>query len=289
MRLLYAYPPAWRARYGSELAVLLEELDGGRRARLDVVRAGLVERLRPLGLGSLSPHARAREGSLLVLYAWTLFVLGGFGIQKASEHWQETTPGGDRAVPAGAFDGLVVIAAIGTALVLLGVALVLPRLRAAIRRDGWEGLVRPLGPAAWLSLLTAAATGGLAAWAHTLAPAARNGHDAFYDGAFVAWVLLFAVTLFSWSAAAASIARRLELSNTLLRIESLVAAAVVASMALMTAATFIWWSSAHGYGFAANVNVIVPVAAMICATILGLIGALRAARAVTLISGGLTS
>lgn len=287
MRLLYAYPPAWRARYGGELAVLLEELDGGWRARLDVVRAGLVERVRPLGLGSLSPHDRAREGSLLVLYAWTLFVLGGCGIQKASEHWQATTPAGDRAVPAGAFDGLVVIAAIGSALVLLGAAIVLPRLVAAARREGWQELVRPLRAAPGLTVLAAGATVGLAAWAHSLTPAARNGHDAAYTGAFAAWVLLVAVTLFSWSAAAAAIARRLDLSSRLLRIEALVSIAVAGSMALMCASAFVWWTSVGGYGLVANV--IVPVAAMTCGMILGLIGALRAARAATLISRGLTS
>jgi hypothetical protein len=121
MRLLGVYPASWRARYGDELATLIEELDRNARMswriRLEVVRAGLVERARVLlGLRALPPQERAREGSLLVLYAWMLFVLGGFGVQKASEHWKAVTPAAKQALPSAAFDVLIAAAVVGTAL-----------------------------------------------------------------------------------------------------------------------------------------------------------------------------
>jgi hypothetical protein len=280
MTILRVYPPAWRARYGDELATLIEELGGGWRVRLDVVRGGLAERVRALGLRGRDPRAQAREGAILVLYAWTLFVLGGCGIAKAAEHWQETTPAGDHALPAAAYDALVVGAAVGSAFVLLGVALVLPKLGAALAQ---RHVRRRIARAALLGLLFVGATAGLAAWAHSLAEPARNGRDAAYSGAFAAWVVLVAATLFAWAAAAAAAARAVPLPDRLLRLEARLAGGVTACMAVMTGATAVWWASVHGYGLVANV--VVPVAAMVCATALGLAGAARA----SLISRGLRS
>jgi hypothetical protein len=293
MRLLRVYPAAWRARYGDELATLIEELESGARTswrvRLDVVRSGLLERVRMRGL---PPSDRAREGSLLVLYAWMLFVLGGFGVQKASEHWQAVTPAGKQGLPAAAFDSLVVAAGIGAALVLAGVAVLLPRLTAAIRQGGWAEIRRPILRAGALTLLTLAATVGLALWARSLTPAARNGHSAAYAGVFGVWVLLLAVCLLAWAGAAAATARSLALTTGLLRFEARLAASVSATMAAMTIATAVWWGSvasaapwffdgqrvgSNGSAFVANM--IVPAVVMLCATGLGLTGAIRAVKA----------
>jgi hypothetical protein len=162
MRLLRIYPTAWRARYGDQLANLIEELDGDARiswrVRLDVVRAGLVERARVLGPGARPPRERAREGALLVLYSWMLFVLGGFGVLKASEHWKAVTPAAKRGLPGAAFDVLFLAAGIGSALVLVGIAASLPRLAAVIRQGDWNEVRRPIIRAALLSLVTGAAT-----------------------------------------------------------------------------------------------------------------------------------
>jgi hypothetical protein len=302
VRLLLLYPASWRARYGDELATLIEELDGSARmswrVRLDIVRAGLAERVRVLALRGLPPHEQAREGSLLVLYAWMLFALGGFGVAKASEHWKAVTPAGKQGLPAGAFDALLVAAGIGAALVLIGVAILLPRLAATIKHGGWTKIRRPILRAALLTLATLAATFGLARWAHSLTPAARNGHSAAYTGVFAAWVLLFAACLFAWAAAAAATARQLTLSPRLLRFEVRLSAAVSATMATMTIATAIWWGSlakaapwffnGRPVGSTASAlvsNMIVPVVLMLCATALGLIGANRAIKSLTQIPG----
>ena len=296
MRLLRIYPTAWRARYGDELANLIEELDGDApiswRVRLDVARAGLVERARVLALGALPPRERAREGALLVLYSWMLFVLGGFGVLKASEHWKAVTPAAKQGLPAAAFDVLFVTAGIGSALVLVGVAAFLPRLAVFIRQGGWKEVRRPIIRAAVVSLVTAAATFGLARWAHSLTPGARNGRDAAYSAAFVGWIILLAACLFGWAAAAAATARRLSLPARLLRLEVRLGVAVSAAMVVMTIATAVWWGSlaraapwffeGRPIGSSASAlvsDIVIPVFVMLLATTLGLIGARRAMNA----------
>lgn len=303
MRLLRVYPAAWRARYGDELVALLEDLDGAARmswrVRLDVVRAGLGERARVLVLGGGAPRERVRRGSVLVLYAWMLFVLGGFGVQKASEHWQAATPSGERTLPALGFDVLVVVAALGSVLVLLGVAVALPALAGLVRRGGWRTIRLPILVAVALSVSTVVATVGLAAWAHSLTAAARNGHDASYAGVFVGWVVLVAACLFAWAAAASATARRISFSLRQLRLEAGLAAATSAAMVVMTLAAAVWWgavaSAAPWFfegrpaGAAASplvANVIVPVAVMVCATALALAGATRALRALPALADG---
>ena len=296
MRLLRAYPAAWRARYGDELATLVEELGENARMswrdRLDVVRAGVGERVRVLLAGGLPPGEQAREGSLLVLFAWMLFVLGGFGMQKASEHWQAVTPAGKQGLPAAAFDALFWTAGIGSAIVLFGVALSLPGLATLLRRGGWTKIRRPIIRASLLSLLDVAATVGLVRWAHSLTPADRNGHGGVYSGVFVAWVLLVAACLVAWAAAARATARQLSWPVQILRLEAWLGLAASAAMVVMTLATAIWWgalASAAPWFFAGRpagssasaltLNVAIPSLLMVCATLLGLTGALRAVKA----------
>jgi hypothetical protein len=298
MRLLRVYPGAWRARYGEELTALVEEIRAnGRmswRVRVDLLRAGAAERVRMLGLNGLPPLERAREGSLLVLYSWMLFVIGGFGVEKASEHWQAATPAARRGLPSAAFDVLFVAAGIGSVLVLIGVAVLLPRVAALIQAGGWPKIRRAVVRATVLSVLAVTASSGLAAWAHSLTPAARNGSDAAYSGAFVALVVLFAACLFAWAAAAAATARNLSLSVAVLRLEVWLGAAVSVAMAVMTIATVLWWGSlaaaapwffdGRPVGSSASAlvsNMVVPTVMMFCATSLGLIGAARAAKAFT--------
>lgn len=289
------YPAAWRARYGAELVALLEDLDGAARmswrVKLDVVRGGIVERVHVLSRGG-SPRERARRGSVLVLYAWMLFVLGGFGVQKASEHWQAATPAGQRTLPTAAFDGLVVAAVVGSLLVALGVAAALPGLVRLLRRGDWPAIRLPILVACGLTVATGAFTVGLAAWAHSLAPPARYGHDAVYSGAFGGWVLLVAGCLFAWAVAASATMRHLSPPAQLLRLEARLAAAASAAMVVMTLAAGLWWGGvaraapwffeghpAGAGGSAIVANVIVPVALMVCATALALTGATRALRA----------
>ena len=247
-RLLLLYPRAWRARYGEELITLLAELgEGGpipSHMRRDVIRAGLGERLRASGFGSgAPPAARARSGALLVLCAWMLFAVAGARVQKFSEHWQGATPQSARGVPAIAFHVLEGAAALGGALVLAGIALALPRALAYLRSGGWPVMRRFVLRAYALTAAAIGATAALAVFAQQIDTAQRNGASLPYSGAFVLCALLLVGALAAWTTIAVSLARALELSSRVLRIEALLAGAVCVSMLAMTLATATWWGA----------------------------------------------
>ena len=281
MRSLRWFPRAWRARYGAELRALLEQVDASERSsrttRFDLARAGLRERLRILAPGPLPPEEKAREGALLVLYAWMLFVVGGFALEKLSEHWQAVTPLTEQSLPARAFCVLYGAAGAGSVLVVIGVAVSLPALFDLLRRGGSIEIGRPVIRALVLSALALGLTIGLSRWAHSLTAAQRNGSDGVYTAAFGAWFLFGVSCLFAWAVAAASVARRLELAPSALRLESLLAVGVGISMLVMTSAAMVWWAAV------ANVapiepNMIVASILIVSATLLGLIGATRSVR-----------
>jgi len=293
VRSLLWYPRGWRRRYGAELVALMDELGDRERSllstRLDLARCGLAERFRILAPGPLPPRERGREGALLVLYAWVLFVIGGCGIAKLSEHWDAVTPVGKQSLPAHAFGVLTWAAVAGSALVLAGVALALPALVALVRRGGAADLRRPLARAVVLSSVGIACTVALSRWAHTLSSPNRNGHDGLYSAAFAVVVLVGVACLFAWASAAASIARRLPLTRTIVRLEGVLAAVVALTMVVMALATVIWWAALAGaapWFFAGRPagsagaqalepNMIVASALMLAATILALLGAER--------------
>ena len=278
-RLLLFYPRRWRERYGDELLAVVEAASGGGRVplriRLDLIRAGLSQRLRSSGLAGdeVPREARAKAGLGLVLWAWALFVLAGIGLQKTSEHWQAVTPHSEQAVPAAAFDGVVAAAVLGSAFVVLGVALAAGPLRAFLRSGGW----RRARPAALLTVVTAAALVPVVAWAHHLNAAQRNGGDRLYELAFVLLAACAVASLAAWTHLGATTARRLRLEPRTLRLEARIAAGVTWTMAAMTCATVIWWASVASAAAPAPRMAVVALA-MLCATGLASAGTVRALR-----------
>lgn len=211
--LLRAYPRRWRDRYGEELLALLGAGPPTPRVRVNVLLAGLEERLRDSG------------PALCVLWAWSLFAVGGMAFQKSSEHWQVVVPGGDRGLPTAALDTAQVVAAVGSAAVLAGVALALPAFLRDLRSGGWPALRRPI-------LIAAAATAVAAAALVSV----EVGHDLIAVSVFVASAV---VSLFAWTHAAALAARRLEP----LRAHSYLALIVSATMLVMAVAVAVWLGS----------------------------------------------
>lgn len=303
--LLRCYPPAWRARYGDELEELIVESSRGRRAPVriwsNVALAGWRERLRASGLtgDDVPPGERSRAGTLLVLCAWALFVIGGMIVQKASEHWQSATPASSQGLPAGAFDALVVAAALGSVLVLAGVACVCPSLVAFMRGGGWREIRGVVLRASLVTVPTVAVTVALLVWAHRLSSEQRNGHDSAYLLGFGAWGLLIVACLVAWTVAGVATARRLAFSASLLRLEAWLAAAVSATMAAMTIATAVWWAAVAsaapwfftGRPVGTSTSALVPqlllaMLLMLIATPLAIAGALRALRTLPNTSSG---
>jgi hypothetical protein len=285
--LLRAFPREWRERYGDELDALIVEADAGGHSRirtaLDVLRVGASERMRASGItGDQQPASlRARARLLLVLCAWTLFVVAGIAVQKASEHWQRATPVSSRALPADAFRTLEITAAIGSALVLLGIALAVPPFLARVRDGETEGLRRPIVRALACTLATAATATPLIIWAQHLSAAQRNGHDTAYALAAIGCALLAVLTLAAWTAAAVAAGRQTPLSGGLLRAELAVAITITSAMLTMLVATIIWWLAvaSAGSGFVDLPRLLVPVLAMLVATALAALGTASGIRA----------
>jgi hypothetical protein len=220
--LLRVYPRRWRERYGNELLSLLEAEPLTWRVAANVLRSGLGERLR----GSDSAPLR-------VLWAWSLFVIGGTAFQKAAEHWQVVVPGADRAVPTAAFNTAEVAAAIGSAAVLAAVALAFPAFVRDLRSGGWTALRRPIVIA---SAVTAVAAGAIVAVA--------LNHDVIAASIFITSGV---GSLFAWTRAATLAARRLPP----LRVHRHLALTVTVTMVVITIAAAVWFASvtAHAPSF----------------------------------------
>jgi hypothetical protein len=295
--LLRCYPPAWRARYGEELQELIAQASDGRRMawrmRLDIVLAGGRERFRASGLtgDSVPPVERSRAGTLLVLCAWVTLVVAGLGVQKISEHWQDVTPASRQGLPAGAFDALIGVAVAGAVLVLAGVACAVPSLLRYLLGGGWREIRTVVVRAMLMTVLAVVVTAALAAWAHRLSGAQRNGHDLAYSLGFAGWALLMLASAAAWTIAGISAARRIELSARLLRCQAWLAAALTATMAGVTVATAVWWVALQdaapwffsgrpvGSGSSAlPPQLVAALLLMSVATSLGVAGVLRAVR-----------
>ena len=84
---------------------------------------------------------------------------------------------------------------------------------------------------------------GVIVWAGHLTAAQRAGHDGVYALVAGLWALLLVGCLAAWTVVGVALARRLELSSRVLRLEALLAAGTAATMVSMTAATAVWWAT----------------------------------------------
>jgi hypothetical protein len=248
-RLLRWYPRRWRERYGDEFVVMMGEGLGDRRPslryRASVVAAGLREHGHEGGLlgSSKAPSERIRTASLLVLCAWTAFVVPGAAFAKIAEHFEGALPVHRRALPISAFDIVRGAAIFGGALVVIGAAAVVPALAKLLHQGGWQPLRGHILRALVASALAGAATIGLVSWAHSLSTAERNGGSWAYGLAFVGWALLVAVSLALWTTTAVMAGRRVQLSRRIALFEGMLGVLVTLAMLVMTVGTAAWWGT----------------------------------------------
>jgi hypothetical protein len=295
--MLRWYPSAWRARYGDELAAMIEDDLGGKAPtvgfRWSMARAGVAERLRATGVvgDSVPPSGRVRGGALTVLCAFALFVIPGVGFAKLSEHWDEAFTHGSRHLPAVSYNLLAALAGVCGVAVLLGVATVLPDFLRFVRDGGWPAVRRRVMWAVAATLATGVATGAMAVTARHLTNHQRNGGSGWYQLLFLAFAILFIATLASWSSAAISATRHLHLRTGQLKVAGSLAVAVSVCMPIMTAAAAVWWGSmaTSAPWFLAGTpagsspsplaaNLLVALILMTVASVLGGFGLLRVVR-----------
>jgi hypothetical protein len=288
---LALYPSAWRRRYGEALDALILDMhadgrEAGARVRIDLARGAIRERLRGAG----EPSRRVRDGASLVLWAWALFSIAGAIVAKTSEHWQRALP--REATAHVAFSTLTVLAVAAAAVVVGAVAFTLPSAWRLLREGGWARIRLRAWLAAVLTVLAAATTAGLVAWAHGLGPAARNGHDGLYAATFVAWGALTALCLLAWTSVATRLAADVRCGRAVLRLHAWLAPGLAVAMSAMTVTTLVWWmvlashapAALTGGSAGAHASPVVPMlvfaaALMVLATVVAAVGAGRAAGA----------
>jgi hypothetical protein len=248
--LLRWYPPSWRARYGEELKTLLEDEYGGHLpmlVRLSLVSSGLRQRARQSGLtGDAAPASeRAKAGALLVLAAWSAFVIAGASFAKFSEHFDEALPQRMSAhrVPDSAFTVLQTVAGVASVLVLAGALVAAPSFVRFLRAGGWGSVRGHFMRAVSCTGITAVATVVVVVLAHHVAAHERGAGFHWYGAIFIVWAALIAVTLALWTALAVATARRVELPMAVLAAEAGLAAAVAVAMEIMLGATAVWWAA----------------------------------------------
>jgi hypothetical protein len=249
-RRLRWYPRAWRARYGDELTTLLDDEYGIHlpiRVRLSLLAGGLQQRARQSGLtGDSAPAADGvRAGALVVLTAWTAFVIAGASFAKFSEHFDEALPHGNgvHRLPDLAFAVLQDVACVAGVLVVTGALLAVPAFLRFLRGGGWTSVRNHILRALACSALTLAVTAPLLQWAHHLTAHQRNGGIHWYGAVFLIWAGLIVVTLSMWTVAAVAAGRQLELSRHILNAEAALGVLVAVAMVAMVGATAVWWAA----------------------------------------------
>jgi hypothetical protein len=247
-RLLIWYPAAWRARYGDEMAALVEaELEGRRPGlgmRLSLAGRGTTARVRAVvAPGRLPGEDPVRDGSLVVLGAFTVFCWAIASFQKLTEHFASSMPPETRALPTDALGAVQALAPVAGLAVVVGVVLALPALAAFLRVGGWQRMRRAVWGALCVSAVAVGATAALATWAQHLTTAQRNGADVVYSTAFLGVVALMCGASALWVRLAAVTARQLSLRGVSLRLQGGLAVVVTAAMIAMSALTATWWGS----------------------------------------------
>ncbi len=246
-RLVRWYPPRWRERYGDEFLALCEDVVGDRspsmRFRVSVAVAGLRERAFECGLaGQTAPRAeRTRSGALVVLSAWTLFMLAGAGFAKLAEHADAAVASASRWQIDLSYAGIEALATIAGLAVVTSALVSLPSFIRFVEAGGWP-TVRGMFVAATGATVAATAGGvGLALWAGHVPAVDRETGAWPYGTVFVLWAATAATALIAWTAAAVVTARRLTFTERQLHIYAALAYVVGGAMGLITIAAMSWW------------------------------------------------
>ena len=246
------YPPNWRARYGDEFAALLHDTHGMNAVRLKdriaVARAGLTERAREEGLigDSSSPSKRIRTGSLLILFAWSFFMVAGAFFAKFSDRWDLGSLK-QHSISNVSYGAVQWAGLIGMAILVVAALVVFPASVRFVRSGGWPEVKRPVVRAAVVGLAALGLTVGGSIWAHHLTSHDRNGGSSAYVAFFVILVVAILAFVIFGTAAALSVARRLRLTDVTNRALGLLAVALTALMAVVFVGTITWWGAEASY------------------------------------------
>lgn len=294
------YPASWRARYGEELTTLLHDAHGTANVplgvRLSLARRGSIERARASGLlgNSLDGPNLTRAGSLIVLWAWTLFMVAGAIVAKFAEHWESAVPAAHRSLPRVAFGVVQLAGGLGGLIVVMAAGILIPGFVELLRAGKWPEIRRPVLRSMATGAIAILATVAIVIWSHHLSPHQRNGGFFFHGLLFVLWGLTIVTALFMATAAATTVAHQTSLSRRVLRLFGTMATTLTVLMLGVAVGTIIWWTVLADYaprflgsGLLATSNVFpLPLVAAVLLMFAGLtvasVGTIRIAQSVSL-------
>jgi len=237
--LLAAYPPSFRARYGDELASLVEDHGSRWRDSIDLVLGVGRAWVAPVFGGGAVEQRRSRlqATTITVLLAWCASLVAAAGFSKSVD---DPPLGGLHGVASTAYrTGTVVLEVTAVAVLATGFAYWLAVIIPAARARRRDIVVPALGPglfvAAWLGV-----TGLVALFAHHFVPAGGSVRLTWPRGALilsvlVAWVVVTLVCVVGCATTATVAFRRARLSLTHLAATTVVAG--VASVGVAAQAT----------------------------------------------------
>ncbi len=208
-------------------------------------------------------------------------------MQKFSEHWEVITPAIHRSVATRAFDVIQAAGEIGVVLVLAAAVVSLPGLVRLLGAGEWSTIRGPVLRALLAAGVAGAATLAVVAWAHSLPQHSLNGGFFFRGAVFILWGLTLVTALGMATAAAVTVARRIDWSPRVLR--GLAGSAIVLTILMLGVATgtIVWWIAMAefapgvlGNGLLATSNVLPPallmaMGLMIAGLVLAAIGTIR--------------
>ncbi len=272
---LRAYPPSFRARYGAEMAALVEDLPCSERTTADLFAGAARAWLRPSFTGETALRQRLSASAATTWAAWCL----AFCVVPAMSKALLDPP------PAGPHGGIWALMNLATGFVVAGWicaltgagALVVKALVPALRSPQRRSLL-PLLPALWLGLLDGAA---LAAWIE-----ASHGHaerlvrPVGSVGALIAILIGFLAFLIALGTGPAATLRRLDTRLAHLKIAAVLAVPVALLLTAATACCVIAALVSAAPGAVIFGNSVVPPLVLAFASVASLVALVSSARGV---------
>ncbi|WP_113718244.1 hypothetical protein [Arthrobacter dokdonensis] len=147
---LRAYPPSFRARYGDELAALVEEVPGSAHTTADLFGGALRAWVRPYFNGPDGKRLRLQASISTTWIAWCAGFLIVPALYKAL-----LDPAGPDAVAAvrGLMDAAAILLCVGWAIALVGLGLIVARVLIPALRSQRRRVLGPLIPAIVLAVV----------------------------------------------------------------------------------------------------------------------------------------
>ena len=233
---LVLYPLAYRRRYGAEIEALIEDSGSSPRVVADLLRGALAAHLRPSAAvdAELDPGERVRISIGSILLCWVFFAAAGFGLYKTTEGADFSHAGDLHRLLGAAHLAIQILAALATAIVLVGAA---PLVRVAMSQGRERPAVRRAALLAGACVAaSAAATAALVAVANA-GPALSSGVAA---AVFAAWAALGLACGLGCVVAARRGLAALELRRSTLRESLLAADGLVLAMVAIALATAVY-------------------------------------------------